>query len=79
MELMFRLEEEPVDESPSSIVSTGDKGGMMGDSGRELRDDFSSTLMVSFAWTLMALAVSSNGSEWLWTIRIRREDMTGRG
>lgn len=77
MLLLLRLEEEPEEESASSTVSTGDKGVMMGDSGRDFRDDFSWTLIVSFAWTVMAFAVSRSGRDWLWTIRIRREDMTG--
>ena len=51
----------------------------MGDSGRDFRDDFSSTLRVSFAWTVIALAVSRSGRDWLCRMRIRREDMTGCG
>ena len=57
--LLFELEEDPVDESPSSVVSTGDK---LGDSERDFRDDFSSTLM-SLGWTVIVFPVVRSGRD----------------
>lgn len=76
---LFRMGEEPVDESPSSM-STGDKGIIMGESGRVFSNDRSSTLMVSFVsfeLTVIVLTVARSGRDWVWTICIRRGDMAG--
>jgi hypothetical protein len=71
--VIFRVEEDPVDQSPSSIVSTGDKGAMMGDSEGDSRDDFSST---SLEWTEIVLPVARSGRDWVCTVCIRRGDTT---
>lgn len=60
-----------MDESQSSMVSTGDKGAIMGESGREFSNGFSSTL------TVIALTVARSGRDWVCTICIRRGDMAG--
>ena len=73
--LLFRLEEEAVDESPSSVVSTGDRGAMMDDSERDFRDDFSSTLIVSVEWTVNVLPVERRGRDWLCTICIPKGEI----
>jgi len=70
------MEEEPVDESPSS-TSTGDKGTIMGDSERDFPNDFSSTLMVSLEFTEIVLTVARSGRDCVCTICIPRGDMTG--
>ena len=44
---LFKMEEDPVNESPSSI-STGDNGTIVGESGRDFSSGFSSTLIVPF-------------------------------
>ena len=75
---LFRMEEDPVDESPSSI-STGDRGTMVGESGRDFSNGFSSTLIVPFVsleLTVIVLTVARSGRDWLCTICIRRGDMT---
>ena len=59
------MEEEPVDESPSSM-STGDRGTIMGESGRGFPNDFSSTLMASFVpleLTVIVLTVPRSGRD----------------
>ena len=62
---LFRIEEDPVDESPSSM-STGDKGTMVGESGRAFSDGFSSTLIVPFVsleLTVIVLTVARSGRD----------------
>jgi len=70
------MKEDPVDESPSSI-STGDKGNIMGDSRRDFRNGFSSTLIVSL--TVIVLTEVRSGRDRVCTICIPRGDMTGDG
>lgn len=65
-----------MDESPSSI-STGDKGTIIGDSGRDFSNGFPSTLIVSLVLTVIVLTVARSGRDWVCTIRIRREDIVG--
>ena len=67
---LFKMEEDPVDESPSSI-STGDKGTIMGDSERDFPNCFSSTLIVSLECTAIVLTESKSGRDWVCTICIR--------
>ena len=68
-----------MDESPSSI-STGDNGTIVGESGRDFSSGFSSTLIVPFVsleLTVIVLTVARSGRDWVYTICIRRGDMTG--
>jgi len=67
-----------VDESPSSM-STGDKGTIVGESGEQFSNCFSSVLivpLVSFELTVIVLTVARSGRDWVCTICIRRGDMT---
>ena len=59
---LFKMGEDAVDESPSSI-STGDKGTIVGDSEGEFPNAFSSTLMVSSESIAIALAVARGWSD----------------
>jgi len=73
---LFKMEEDPVDESPSSI-STGDKGTIMGDSESDFPNCFSSTLIVPFELTAIVLTGSKRGRDWVCTICIRTGDVAG--
>jgi hypothetical protein len=72
------IKEDPVDESPLSIF-TGDRGAIMGESGRDFLNSFSSTSMLSPESSEILLMVARSGRDWVCAICIRRAELAGRG